>query len=80
MKEQGERLSIAVAAEKMKTTPLHVLMHIKRGLLTGIEEDGGWLIDGESLDALLAKTGGSKAGDVCANGCAKKHACSGGCS
>ncbi len=80
MKEQGERLSIAVVAEKMKTTPLHVLMHIKRGLLTGIEEDSGWLIDGESLDALLAKTGGSKAGDVCASDCAKKHACSGGCS
>lgn len=80
MKKQVARVPIAVVAEKLNTTPLNVLMHIKRGLLTGIEEDGGWRVDCHSLDALLAKTGGSKAEDVCASSCAKQHACSSRCS
>ena len=80
MNEQIERLSISVAAEKMNTTPLNVLMHIKRNLLQAVEEDGLWMIDCQSLEALLAKTGGGKDKDACASGCAKKHACSGGCS
>lgn len=80
MKEQSSRLSIAAVAETMKTTPLNVLMHIKRGLLQGIEEDGVWMIDPESLKTLMAATGGNKAEDVCVSSCAKKHACGGGCS
>lgn len=80
MKEQSSRLSIAAVAETMKTTPLNVLMHIKRGLLHGVEEDGVWMIDPESLETLMSATGGSKVEDVCASGCAKKHACGGGCS
>jgi hypothetical protein len=80
MNEQRERLPISVVAKKMNTTPLNVLMHIKRGMLDGVEEDGIWMIDGQSLEALTAKTGGSKAEDVCASGCNKKHACGGGCS
>ena len=79
MKEQVERLSVAAVAKRMNTTPLNVLMHIKHGLLLGIEEDSVWMVDGQSLDALLAKTGGHKVGDLCASGCAYKHACSGGC-
>ena len=80
MQAQTLKLPISTVAEKMNTTPLHVLMHIKRGLLTGIEEDGVWMVDCESLEAFLAKTGGNKAEDICASGCAQKHACSGGCS
>ena len=74
------KLPISIVAEKMNTTPLNVLMHIKRGMLKGVEEDGLWMIDGQSLEALMAKTGGSKAEDVCASGCAKRPACSSGCS
>jgi hypothetical protein len=55
-------------------------MHIKRNLLQGVEEDGIWMIDCQSLEVLLAKTGGSKAKEVCASGCGKKHSCGGGCS
>jgi len=80
MTEQISRLPLASVAEKMNTTPLNVLMHIKRGMLTGVEEEGGWMIDIQSLEALMAKTGGSKAEDLCSSGCAKKHACGGGCS
>ena len=73
-----EKVSILTVAETLNTTPLNVLMHVKRGMLEGIEEEGGWMIDKASLDALVATIGG-KAGDVCASGCAKKHACGGGC-
>ncbi len=80
MKERTERLSIAMVAEKLNTTPLNVFMHIKRGLLQAVEEEGIWLVDVQSLDELLARTGGSKAEDVCSSGCSQKHACGGGCS
>jgi len=73
-------LPIADVAKALQTTPLNVLMHIKRGLLEGVETDGSWQIRRASLEALLAKTGGSKAADLCASGCAQKHACGGGCS
>lgn len=75
-----QMISITEVAERMQTTQLNVLMHIKRGLLNGEENNGQWMIDSASLDKLLAKTGGSKAEDVCASGCSKKHACGGGCS
>lgn len=74
-----QTITLAQAADTLKTTPLNVLMHIKRGLLVGTEEDGIWAINQDSLDALVAKTGGGKADDVCASDCAKKHACGGGC-
>ena len=74
-----EKVSISIVAERLNTTPLNVLMHVKRGILAGTEEGGGWMIDKASLDAMVAKTGGGKADDVCASGCAKKHACGGGC-
>jgi hypothetical protein len=80
MKEHTERLPISLVAERLNTTPLNVLMHIKRGLLQAVEEDGIWLVDVQSLDELLAKTGGGKAEDVCTSGCSQKHTCGGGCS
>lgn len=80
MNEQNKMISITEAARILQTTPLNVLMHVKRGLLKGLEENGSWSVDCSSLDALQAKTGGGKAEDVCSGGCAKKHACGGGCS
>lgn len=75
-----QMLPISKAAEIMHTTELNVLMHIKRGHLKGIETDGAWMIDGVSLEELLATTGGLKVNDICGSGCDKKHACGGGCS
>lgn len=80
MQDQALRRPISQVAEAMNTTQLNVLMHIKRGLLKAVEEDGVWMIDCQSLEALMQQTGGSKASDICASGCAKKHACGGGCS
>lgn len=73
-------LSLEDTARLLSTTPLNILMHVKRGLLSGIEENGCWMIDGQSLEEMLQTTGGGKAAGVCASGCAGKHACSGGCS
>lgn len=69
-------IPIEEAARRLQTTPLNILMHLKRGLLKGIEEDDLWRIDAQSLAELQSKTGGGKAADVCASGCSKKHGCS----
>lgn len=79
MMNRSQRIPIDEAAKTLQTTPLNVLMHIKRGLLAGAEENGVWMIDGLSLAALMEKTGGSKDVGVCAGGCAKQQTCGGGC-
>jgi len=73
-------ISLEETAKILQTTPLNILMHIKRGLLKGTEDDGQWLIERASIDALMEKTGGRKADHVCTSGCARQHACGGGCS
>ena len=78
MTEYPQTIPIAEVAQRLHTTPLNVLMHIKRGLLRGCEGEDGWQIDRTSLESFLAASGG-KASDVCASGCAAKHACGGGC-
>jgi len=80
MEQTTERTSILEVAEQMNTTPLNVLMHIKRGLLQGVEIDGLWWVDNDSLALFLAGNGEAKSADVCASGCAGRHACGGGCS
>lgn len=75
-----QTLPITEVAQILQTTPLNILMHIKRGRLKGHEIDGQWQVEKASLDALAAKTGGKKADDLCAGGCTGKHACGGGCS
>jgi hypothetical protein len=79
MTEHTETLPIAEVAQLLHTTPLNVLMHIKRGLLQGSEGEGGWQIERASLESFLAATGGVKEPGVCTAGCAAKHACGGGC-
>lgn len=71
-------LSLAEVAATLGTTPLNVLMHIKRGLLAGVEKDEGWFVSGTSLDAYCADRGVEKS-LVCSSGCAKAAGCSGGC-
>lgn len=75
--DNGERwMTLAQAAEALGSTPLNVLMHIKRGLLTGLEQAGGWQVDTESVSMLLGKRRGGAAPVVCTSSCARK---AGGC-
>ncbi|MDY6848388.1 MAG: hypothetical protein AB7F20_01990 [Geoalkalibacter sp.] len=63
------------AADRMQSTPVNVLMHIKRGLLRGQEINGSWFVDVSSLDKylLLRPEDGVKS-EVCQSRC--DHKCS----
>jgi hypothetical protein len=66
---------VADVAQQLGTTPLNVLMHIKRGLLAGVEQEGGWLVDPESLTTLIQQRVAGELPAVCQSGCSKKHGC-----
>ena len=68
-------MPITEAARLLGSTPLNVLMHIKRSLLVGRESEDGWLVDPVSLTALLDKRREGAVPAVCQSGCSKKHGC-----
>lgn len=68
-------LPLAAAAEALGSTPLNVLMHIKRGLLAGVESENGWLVDPASLTALQQRRCEGEVTAVCQSGCGKTHGC-----
>jgi hypothetical protein len=70
----AEALPLQVAAERLGTTPLNVLMHIKRQLLTAEERDGQWYVDAASLQALQASQG-TTAKSLCRSQCAASGGC-----
>lgn len=72
-------LSLVATAEILGSTPLNVMMHIKRGLLAGVEQDGGWLVDTASLARLLEQRQAGMVAAVCASGCARKAGACGNC-
>jgi hypothetical protein len=63
------------AAAQLATTPLNVLMHLKRGLLSGAETDDGWLVTAASLAALLQKRAEGAAPLICQSSCGKAGGC-----
>jgi hypothetical protein len=63
------------AAERMQSTPVNVLMHIKRGLLSGKEVDGAWFVDASSLEKHLRQRQEGVNTEVCQDHC--KHTCAG---
>lgn len=65
-----QSISLEEAAKRMQSTPLNVLMHVKRGLLTGKEKDGSWQIDATALEAFLAEK--AEKTQVCASACSHK--------
>ncbi|MBN2645009.1 MAG: hypothetical protein JXR59_05995 [Desulfuromonadaceae bacterium] len=76
--EKKEYLSLAQASQQMQTTELHVLMHLKRGFLDGVEQDGSWYVSRESLERLLNKEAPEKETVIhCKSHCGR--GCGGGC-
>ena len=66
------------AAERMETTELNVLMHLKRGFLAGEEKHGQWYVYETSLKDFLVANSNSKVEVVCqssccGNGCSSSH-------
>lgn len=76
MTSQVEKLTVAEVATTMKTTPMSVMMHIKRGLLVGEEIEGAWYVPANSLASYLSEAGGAAHGSICNS---KSH-CGQGCS
>lgn len=73
MANEVEKLPVSAVAEAMKTTPLNVMMHIKRGLLAGVEIDGSWFVPADSLANYLADPARASNGSICKSSC--KHNC-----
>lgn len=74
METETYDLPIVEAAEKLKTTELNILMHIKRKILDGVEKDGKWYLSRRTFDNFLDQDGDSKANVVsakshCGHGC-----------
>lgn len=78
-RKSTEWLSLVSAAEQLGSTPLNVLMHIKRGLLAGREGAAGWLVDADSLATLLARRQNGAVPAVCRSGCSKQAGSCGSC-
>jgi hypothetical protein len=78
MTAESELLSVAAVAKVLETTPVNVLMHIKRGLLSGEEVAGVWYVLATSLDNYLLNTEGTAYGSLCKSHCG--HGCKTSCS
>ena len=74
----SDLLPAMAAALELGTTELNILMHLKRGLLTGTEIDGAWYVSRASLIALQGRDDLPAAASLCKTGCAKVGGC-GGC-
>lgn len=75
----GTWLPVVRAAEILGSTPLNVLLHLKRGLLVGVERDDGWLVDPGPLAELRRQQRENATPAVCQSVCAKKSGGCGGC-
>ena len=69
---ENSLLPLSEAAKQMKSTDLNVLMHVKKGLIKGEEQDGEWYVDQSSLTEFLSTHSGK------ADVCEKKHHCGAG--
>lgn len=67
-----EKITLEEAATRLGSTPLNVLMHIKRKLLAGVEIDGSWFIEVASLQEFLISRDDSPQESVCQSSCSHK--------
>ena len=77
MAEKTDWVSADEAAAILGTTRLNVLMCIKRGVLRGEPEDGGWRVDSQSLEEYRALAQEDRPEVVCKKSCPKSAGCSG---
>ena len=72
-------IPLAQAADVLGRTPLNVLLLVKRGLLSGVEREDAWLIDPDSLAALLCDRSAGEVPTGCQSACAGSHGRCGSC-
>ena len=70
----AEFLPLQAAAQRLGTTALNVLMHIKRQLLRAEERDGQWYVEVASLESLQADQGAT-AKSLCRSQCSASGGC-----
>jgi len=75
MKPSIELIPAAAVAQQLNTTPLNVLMHIKRGILKGQECDGAWFVLSDSLERYQAESDGIGRPVCAAKSCSCKTSC-----
>lgn len=75
MQQKIKLVAMDDAARQLNTTPLNVLMHIKRGLLKGQECDSQWFVLSDSLERYMIENG-SRGSQVCQH---KKCSCASSC-
>lgn len=68
-------MSIDEVAQALGTTPVNVLLFIKRGLLVGREDENGWLIDGESFAVFRNSEAGQDGRAHCRSACSRAGSC-----
>jgi len=68
-------MSVDEVAEALGTTPLNVLLFIKRGLLAGREVQDGWVVDGESFAAFRDSEAGQAGRAPCRSACSRAGGC-----
>lgn len=68
-------LSVEEVAKILGSTPINVLILVKRGELAGRELDHGWAIDRKSLEAFQAGMGDKSSKAACRSACSKAGGC-----
>lgn len=79
MIEESGLLSLAKAAQLLKTTQVNILMHARKGLLEQIEKDGFWFITISSLENYVSNHGIRKSDAICVPSCSRHASCGGSC-
>jgi hypothetical protein len=77
MTQLTDWIPIDEVAALLETTRLHVLLHIKQGLLKGEDLPGGWCVTRGSLDQFLSTTGEDRPRVFCRSDCSKAAGCAG---
>lgn len=73
--QAAKKMSIDEVAQALGTTPVNVLLFIKRGLLVGHEEENGWVVDGESFTAFSHSEAGQAGRAQCRSACSRAGGC-----
>jgi hypothetical protein len=68
-------MTVAEVAEALGTTPVNVLLFIKRGLLEGRESEHGWLVVPESFATFRGSEAGQVGRATCRSACSKAGGC-----
>ena len=72
---QPADMTVTEVAEALGTTPVNVLLFIKRGLLEGREGEDGWVVAPESFAAFRASEAGQVGRATCRSACGKAGGC-----